>query len=485
MNTAFPVLEALPTSLQKTCTQMLTDHNVVGASIAVVHDGKAYQHCYGVKSITTKLPIDSDTAFNIGSCSKAFVSATIASLVSDGLMSWEDPIRKYVPEFTLYDSWVSENVTLRDLSGNRVGLSREGLCEFGMDPEISAEYIFQALQHTEPSYPFRDRYTYVNFGHRACAVAVERVTGKHFVDVLKERIWGPLGMLGSSGGARAKQELDNIASWHVRVAGENHEVDALFTDQYLGSGGICLSGRDATRWLQLQLNDGLVAGKQVIDAEHLKETHRPKAIATPGKDQLSLFYPASDYGAYALGWAVSDFEGYRMVCHSGSDIGIAAMTVLIPERNIGVAVYMNSIGSAFIPIAQALTAQLLKLPERDWTEWYDQYAYLCSNSPAVVQTPNRALEEYIGEYQHPADGVVKVFLSREGLETKFESAYKFDFRLSPIGDDIFQMDSDHVELRSLIEIYKDTPTMEFVVEDGMVTSLKSSLAGSSRVFRKV
>jgi CubicO group peptidase (beta-lactamase class C family) len=95
-------LDLLDPRLRPICDAYLAVGKVPGASIAVVVGDRGYHYGYGVKSISTREPVTAQTSFNIGSCSKAFTSATVASLVADGLVSWDDPITKYVPEFQLY-----------------------------------------------------------------------------------------------------------------------------------------------------------------------------------------------------------------------------------------------------------------------------------------------------------------------------------------------------------------------------------------------
>jgi hypothetical protein len=136
-----------------------------------------------------------------------------------------------VPEFQLYDPWITQQVSFRDLCGNRLGLPRAGLMEFGLDPSFPAEYVFPRLRHTPPIAPFRSRFTYVNAGHAAAAVAVGRITGLGFLATLRERILGPLGMDGTSGGAAARTALSDQAGWHAHVNAILTVAGNVYTDQ--------------------------------------------------------------------------------------------------------------------------------------------------------------------------------------------------------------------------------------------------------------
>ena len=361
-------LDLLDPRLRPQCDAILGATHVPGASIAIVVGDKGYHLAHGVKSVADDAPVTLDTAFNIGSCSKAFASVTMASLVADGLVRWDDPVSTWVPEFKLHDPRLTELVSFRDLAANRLGLARAGLPEVGLDGRFTAEEMFARIRHTPQAVPFRDRFSYLNVGHTVNAVAAGRITGKGFLGTLRERILVPLGMGGTSGGAATPAELSDLAGWHVVLDGRPVPIDPVTTDQYLGAGGMAVSGRDALQWLRLHLEGGLVDGRQVVGREALLETHRPQTVGTPGKHLSMAFYPDAKMAAYALGWGVSDFEGHALVAHAGSDIGIGAMTLLLPTDGIGIAVYGNSNGGGpgAVALAYALAATLLGMPGRDW-----------------------------------------------------------------------------------------------------------------------
>jgi CubicO group peptidase (beta-lactamase class C family) len=137
---------------------------------------------YGVRSVETSIPIDADTAFAIGSCSKAFTSGLAAALVDAGVLSWDDPVRKYLPSFELYDAWVSDHVTLRDLLANRTGISRASVGEYGSD--LSQTEVLLNARHIRPVAQFRDQFTYSNIGYAAAAEAMAQSLGSPFNLVL-------------------------------------------------------------------------------------------------------------------------------------------------------------------------------------------------------------------------------------------------------------------------------------------------------------
>ncbi|MFN9279274.1 MAG: serine hydrolase domain-containing protein [Betaproteobacteria bacterium] len=458
-------LDFLDPRLKALCAAYLQEAQTPGASISIVAGDRAYHLAYGVKSLRTGEPMTAATAINIGSCSKAFVSAAMASLVADRLASWDDPASKWVPEFQLYDAALTRQVTLRDLSGNRLGIPRAGLVEFGFDPSQSAAAALEGLRHTAPVCGLRERHTYVNGGHTAVALAVGRITGKGFLPTLRERILDPLGMHATSGGVAARDELPDQSGWHCLVDGSTQAIDTVYSDWYLGGGGMSVSGADALQWLRLHLNGGLVDGQQILPREALLETHTPQIVAWPRKDIISLFHPGAHMAAYGLGWAVTELEGHPLVIHSGGDFGIAAMTLLFPRDGIGIACYCNSSGRGTVPLPYALAACLLGLKPRDWKAYFE--AAMPANAPApAVGESGRSTDPdlHAGRYSHPADGELVIERDGDGLRGNFLRGYRMAFTASPAGDRRFVIQFESPEWRSLTAVEK--PLLVFDAGDG-------------------
>jgi len=475
-------LSDLSPALAAQADYLLSSDGVPGASIAVVVNDVGYHHAYGVKSVNGAEPITANTSFNIGSCSKAFGSTMMAALVADGLADWDDPISKTVPEFQLYDEWITKNASLRDLSGNRLGLPRTGFCEFGFDPEISAEYIFEHLKYTQPVAPFRGRFTYVNAGHTAVGTAAARIAGKPFIEALRDRILGPLGMTQTSGGAQAKQDLTDLAAWHVKDGDKAVEIDSVYTDQYLPTGCMCVSGRDAVQWLRFHLNHGLVDGKQIVPAEAVAQTHKPLSVGTPGKDIISIIYPGAHMAAYCLGWATADFEGHHMVQHSGSDMGVNSMTLMFPEKGIGIAVYCNLNPSSGMITAYTLAAQLLGLPTRDWAAYFASFA---PKPAADTATPAKTMpvdnpELYVGTYHHPADGALEIRNTEKGLECDFKLGNKLDCEMHYLGEHAFELHLKDVAWRAMAR--GKWPKLTFEIKSKKAVTAAFRMMDADRVF---
>jgi CubicO group peptidase (beta-lactamase class C family) len=478
-------LELLEPRLRALCDTYFQAGKVPGASVAVVMGDSRYHHAHGVKSVRSDERVTIETGFNIGSCSKAFVSTAVAALVSAGLANWDAPISRWVPEFQLYDPALTTQISLRDVCGNRLGLPRSGFVEYGFLPSIPVERILRGLRHTPPIHPLRSRFSYVNPGHTAAALAVGRITGLGFLETVRQRVLEPLGMTGATGGIAARATQANQAGWHVRDGDVVVPLEPLFTDNCLGSGGMVVSGHEALQWLRLHLNGGLVDGRQVIGREALLETHRPQVVATPGKDITSLFYPGAHMGAYAMGWAVSDFEGHPLVCHSGSDAGVTAMTMLLPRSGIGIAVYANAFSGVTVPLVYALAATLLGMPPRDWLAYFKaagQALAPAAIAPADSETQAaRALADYTGTFVNPADGPLRIELDGTGLLGDMPDGDRVHFRLTALGEHQFSVTFTELPTRLVMLGFK----LEFEILDGQISAaVMQDSGGVKRVFKR-
>ncbi|MDQ7947996.1 MAG: serine hydrolase domain-containing protein, partial [Pedobacter sp.] len=101
----------------------LSTFNVPGIAVAVIKDGKLiHAKGYGVRSIKTNQKVDENTLFGVASNTKAFTAAALGMLVDEKKLSWDTKVVEVIPEFKMYDSWVTSEFTVRDLLTHRSGL---------------------------------------------------------------------------------------------------------------------------------------------------------------------------------------------------------------------------------------------------------------------------------------------------------------------------------------------------------------------------
>jgi hypothetical protein len=143
----------------------LKTFDVPGISVAVVKDGKVvHSKGYGVRSLKTNQPMDENTLVGIASNSKAFTASALAMLVDEGKLKWDDKVRDFIPEFKLYNPYVTEEFTIRDLLTHRsgLGLGAGDLMMFPDSSNFTRKDIIHNLRYLKPVSGFRTQYDYDN-----------------------------------------------------------------------------------------------------------------------------------------------------------------------------------------------------------------------------------------------------------------------------------------------------------------------------------
>ncbi|WP_426531229.1 serine hydrolase [Bradyrhizobium sp. McL0615] len=454
---------------------------VPGIAVAVVRrDGPVLVRAYGVRSVTTSIRADADTAFAIGSCSKAFTSGLAAALVDAGAIGWDDPIRKYLPSFELYDAWVSDHVTLRDLLANRTGLSRASVGEYGSDLS-RAQVLFNA-RYIRPAAEFRDQFTYSNIGYAAAAEVMAQSVGHQFDRVLDEYLLIPLGLRPSS----TSHATDNMAAPHYQIEGKVQPVPPLPFDNLLGAIGQTMSAREAATWLAFHLAEGKPSGVELVSSQQLRETHLLQAAH---RDQTFN-------DGYGLGWHVRN----RRIQHEGSIRGFRAN--IWCDMAGGTAIFVaTNLGSGFAHFA--VTNQIIQLMRgeavTDWITHFDEVARKELNDRVAsfdeerrmepVSTSSWSQDEFVGTYRHEGFGLLHVEPKDNHLWFRIDGLSGFDgplMRFSSLGFE-YQGDRDAMAL-PLIALAKppqgERARIRFQAEGHMIKALAwDDWFGSARFVR--
>lgn len=369
--TAVAQQQADMSSLDGYIQTSMKDWDVPGVAIGIVQgSAPMYLKGFGVRNVQTRQPVTPDTLFDIGSCTKAFTSASLAMLVDEGKVDWDDRVEKSIPSFHLSDPDSDENVTLRDLLTHRTGLPGADLIWYGTS--ISREEIVRRAAFIHPSAGFRTLFQYQNVMYVALGLAVGRESGGTWENFVKQRIFQPLGMTESDTSSTDAQTSPDYASPHLLHDKHIEVIPWRNIDNAGPAGSINSSVRDMAKWIALQLNDGVVEGKRLISAKSMQEMHRPQIVVPPGEVQTE-FFPDSMQLTYGLGWFVQDYRGHQLILHPGDIDGFEALTVLIPEIHTGYEVLVNVGGSSYRQaLGYHIADMLLHLPEQDWSAHFKQ-----------------------------------------------------------------------------------------------------------------
>src|SRR5262249_11842507 len=320
---------------------------------------------YGVREVGHPAAVDEQTIFAVGSTTKAFTSASVAMLVDEGKVKWNDPVTKFLPKFELYDPWVTREFTVRDSLAHPSGLGRRGgLLWYGS--EFSRDEVLQRIRFLKPSTSFRSAYGYQNIMYLAAGQVVAAASGMTWDDFIKQRIFRPLGMTRSSTSTNDLAGADNVAQPHELHDGKVTPVPYANLDNVGPAGSINSSAQDMAEWMRFQLGDGSLDGKKLVNPAILRETRSPQTIIPSGEGPNPL---KSHFVMYCMGWVAQDYRGKLLLWHSRGIAGMKAMVVLAPEEPLGVIVLANRGGTQ---LTEAMGYRLVDTwmgpPVRDWSK---------------------------------------------------------------------------------------------------------------------
>ena len=339
---------------------------VPGVGIAVVrNDTVILAKGYGVRTVGRPEPVDEQTMFAIGSASKAFTAAAVAMLVDDGKVQWEAPATQYLPGFQLYDPYATREITVRDLLTHRSGLERGDLMWYGTGYDRGE--VLRRVRYLKPSWSLRSSFGYQNIMYIAAGEVAARVAGKSWDDVIRERIFTPLGMTSSVTSVVPLKSLPNVATPHALVDDTVRAISYRNIDNVGAAGSINAHVVDMAKWVRFQLGNGKFEGKQLLSAGSAAETHTPQTVIRR-EGFWALLHPESHFISYGLGWFLADYKGRKLVHHGGNIDGMTALVAMLPEEKTGVVILTNMDGSALTyALMYRLLDGFLGAPPRDWS----------------------------------------------------------------------------------------------------------------------
>jgi len=414
-----------------TVRKALQDYEVPGIAIGVIVDGQlVYSKGFGYRDVEKKEIVTPETLFAIGSGTKGFTSFLAGLLIDEGFLEWDAQVNDLLPDFRLYDSYATHHMTLRDLLTHRSGMPRHEYVWY--NSKLTRKELMQKLRYLEPASELRERYHYNNLMYSTAGYVIEQITQKSWEELISERIFAPLEMKSSLFSIEDVQKSSNFASPHLQK--EDKLIRIGFRDiSVIGpAGSIHSNVPDLTHWLQLHLNEGVYNGVSLINQSTLQEMHSPQVIisGTPEHEEV----PFSTYG---LGWDVLSYRGHYLVGHDGGAEGFTSWISLLPKDGVGLIILTNK---NLTPLPRFLAGEILdRVLELPPVNWYQQGLdmYLKgkeSQKKLKLQEdltrkkgthPSHALEEYVGEYEHPGYGQIDVQKVNDELTLTFNSITSF------------------------------------------------------------
>ena len=390
--------------------QMRQDWKVPGLALAIVKDDSViFSRGFGIRELGKPDPVDEHTMFAIASCSKAFTATLVGMLASDGKLAWDDRVADRMPGFQVFDPYVTRELTLRDLLSHRSGLSRGDGLWYGT--AFTRDEVVQRVRYLQPSWSFRSTYGYQNIMFTAAGEIAAKAAGTTWDRLVREQIFLPLGMLETNTSVTALEGLANVATPHEEIHDTIQVIGWRNVDNIGGAGSINSTVADMAQWVRLQLRDGRLGDRRIVDSAVIAETHSPHTVI-PRTGLLQKLVPEGHFYAYGMGWFLQDYRGRMLIQHGGNLDGMSAYVALMPEEGVGFVMLSNLSGSPLrTPLQYRIFDAFIGGGGRDWSrEWKlatDSIVKEGKEREAKIDSsritgtePSLPVERFAGTYRH-------------------------------------------------------------------------------------
>jgi CubicO group peptidase (beta-lactamase class C family) len=399
-------------------TQAQKDWEVPGLAIAVVKNGEViFKKGYGVRELGKPEPVDTQTLFACASTTKAMTVACMGMLVDEGKINWNDEVIKYIPEFQLFDPYMTREIKIRDLFIHDTGLGNADFLWGYMN--ISSEEVLGKMRWVEPSYSLRSSFIYQNIFYLAAGKVIEKVSGKPWHQFMAEKIFKPLAMTRTV--PLIKEAVDkNKTMPHDKIEGKMTVIEHTSADQIGPAGSVWSCADDMGKWMQCMIDSSKYNGGRLLSAKTWTEMFKPQVLVPPSQFYPTMQLTKPNWTTYGLGWFQHDYKGRKVNFHTGSLAGAVAIHAQLPDEKLGIYVFGNS---DHAEIRHALVYKTFDHFALGGTrDWSSEFLKLYNNLKVIGESqiknfeakrtlntsPSLPIETYAGKYSDPLYGEVEV-----------------------------------------------------------------------------
>jgi CubicO group peptidase (beta-lactamase class C family) len=320
--------------------QLIAEHKVPAAAIAVSAGGEVIDHAAGVLSKSTGVEATPDSIFQIGSITKLWTTTLVMQLVDEGRVELDRPLREYVPEFVLAEESAAAALTVRQLLCHTAGFEGDIFTDTGPGDDCIEKYV-ATLGDVPQLFAPGTMFSYNNAGFCSLGRLVEVLRGEPFDACMREHLFTPLGLTHAANGPW-EAILYRAAVGHIApepgADPQPAPVWALARSNAPAGSMLTMRPRDLLAFAQMHVDGGTAAdGTTVLS---------PASVKAMRERQVELPYLGVMGNAWGLGWELFDWPGGPVIGHDGGTIGQGAFLRIVPERNVAVALCTNG-GNAF------------------------------------------------------------------------------------------------------------------------------------------
>jgi len=407
-------------------------YDVPGLAVALVKDGKVILNKgYGLRNINKSDAVDNQTLYACASTTKAMTAMCMAMLVDEGKVNWNDPVIKHLPDFQLYDPYVTRELKIRDLFTHNSGVGNADFLWGSID--LPAEEVLNRMKLVKPSYSLRSSFIYQNIFYLYAGKVIEKLSGLPWEVFIQKRIFDPLGMTRTYPHLAMVKDA-NQSSPHHWVEGKILVIERTSADNIGPAGSVWSCADDMSKWAICMLDSSKYAGGRLVKPATWKELFKPHVIV-PAPE----FYPTQqltkpNWTTYSLGWFQQDYKGKKINFHTGSLAGETAIHGQLPDSKLGIYIFGN------LDHAEVRHALMFKAFDvfglggtRDWSSdiltlyknlnQQNEQKQKADDLQRISNTnPSLALSEYTGKYTSPLYGEVVVTLTGQNLNIAINNA---------------------------------------------------------------
>ena len=408
-----------------------------GIAIVVIKDDKPiFLRAYGMADKEAGIKADTDTLFYTGSSTKSYTALAAAMLDKEGKIKFSDAMTKYTSGVR-FKNEISDKITIRDLLTHTSGLRNGPLIHrLAFTGQIDQSEIDQVLANgTTFNEANFGKYNYTNLGYNIYALALHYHLHKKWQDLLQERIFTPAGLKHTTAYAsKARARKYKIAAPYVidtDVINAGKMVRSYLekTDENMQSaGGIFTSISDLGRWINLNMNNGKLGGKQILPADLFRSAHTGYTKSTRNEP------PFSGDGEYGLGWQIGKYRNEKVVYHHGGYPGYRSHVSFMPDRKIGVGVLVNNdvlggrLGDMLAAYAydwwlrtENFEAEFEKQLQQDAKTFENRRQGVAAEAAARAKREwqlTKPFTDYAGEYKNDILGTIEIVPNEKALVVK-------------------------------------------------------------------
>lgn len=312
---------------------------VPGMAVAVVKDGNIIlAKGYGVRSLGSNDLVDSKTLFSIGSTTKAMTATCMGMLVDEGKLKWDDAVVTYLPEFQLYDPFVTREIKIRDLFIHDTGLGNADFLWSIMN--IPSDEILRKMRDVKPTYSLRSSFIYQNIFYVAAGKIIERVSGQPWSQFIQARIFQKLGMTRTIPYLKDVKDV-NQTKPHYKIEGKITVIEHTSADEVGPAGSVWSSIEDMAKWASCMMDSSKYTGGRLLSVRTWKEMFTPQTLVPPSQFYPTMALTKPNWTTYGLAWFQHDYKGKKVNFHTGSLAGATAIHAQLPEERLAVYVFGN------------------------------------------------------------------------------------------------------------------------------------------------